>query len=361
MNIETLHSSFEPILRYQKFLSESSLDRGGIDLDIRPIDAFVMRQLIGSSPKSPTVIDFSSDETKGASSVFWAANSNVEKLYVARSQSSQGKRPVWEQFAERMSREKDLALQLTALQFVEGSSDASVLARVIESSAESPPSMILHVATFEQSPGEFAQRISGILQLGYNPLFVISPFGKTGTCEALKSIAKIQEEFPHYEFALVREQSPFLAASALGLLYPKTQREVPGILRRIAQLFEGNFDYVTLLRDHLQLTVEQKRLESKYQTLLATPKEVRVVVADPEPSGFLGDPNLIPIPTPPEPLLFARVLRGCYRTLFSAAQRESFARRRAESLRGIRNRYHANVPLLYRIVLRDLRILFFGR
>ena len=361
MNRETLHSSFEPILRYQEFLSEEPFGREQSSITIRPIDAFVMKQLMSSVPKKATVVDFSAEETRGASSVFWAANEEIEQVFVAQPRE---RPPVWEKYVHSLRNKKDVALHLTALQFVEGSSDASVLAQVIQESAKNSPSLVFHVSTSEKAPGEFVSRIRELIQLGQRPLFVLSAFGRTGACPALKSIGRIQDEHPDYDFSLVREISPFLAQSSLGLLFPKQMSDLPGILKRIGQLFEGNFDYVNLLKDHLALTLEHKRLDAKYHALSqARPKEVPVFLPmpTPEPEVVVPDPNLIPISAPPEPLFFARFLRGCYRTLLPSRARESLAKSRGRQFQGLRRHYHERVPLLYRIVLRDIRVLFLGR
>src|SRR5258708_25188945 len=68
----------------------------------------------------------------------------------------------------------------------------------------------------------------------------------------------------------VREISPFFFTSNLGLIYPRNNPHVPDVINRLRQLYEGNFDFLTLVETNLRLQAKVEtnlRLQAKVAEL----------------------------------------------------------------------------------------------
>src|SRR5690606_13800974 len=82
MRTETLYSSYQPIQQYRHLLTEMVGEWVQPVIELRAIDAFLMKQMVSSYPIKPTVIDVAAAATLGASTIFWAAHPGIQHLYI---------------------------------------------------------------------------------------------------------------------------------------------------------------------------------------------------------------------------------------------------------------------------------------
>ena len=82
MRTETLYSSYHPIQQYRQLLTHMLGEDTHPVLELRAIDAFLMKQMVSSYPIKPTVIDVAAAPTLGTSTIFWAAHPGIQHLYI---------------------------------------------------------------------------------------------------------------------------------------------------------------------------------------------------------------------------------------------------------------------------------------
>ncbi len=82
MYIETLSSSYQPIEEYRQLLTQMLGEGVHAGIELKAIDAFLMKQMVSSYPIKPTVIDVAAAATLGSSTVFWAAHPGIQHLYI---------------------------------------------------------------------------------------------------------------------------------------------------------------------------------------------------------------------------------------------------------------------------------------
>jgi len=61
-----------------------------------------------------------------------------------------------------------------------------------------------------------------------------------------------------HRLTVLRELGPFFASCQLALIYPAGNQDVPVVLERIRQLFDGNLSVVTLARDLTDALMREK-------------------------------------------------------------------------------------------------------
>jgi hypothetical protein len=144
----------------------------------------------------------------------------------------------------------------------------------------------------------------------------------------------------HYCLTPAREISPYFFQSQLGILYRREGSHIPYVLIRIRQLFEGNFDFLTLLGNNINAQVQQHSLKVR---------ELEKELVD------------YPIHAPPEPGLSGQIIRNTYRGLVPEKVRLAFKNMRQSIFDRFRGVYHQAVPMHTRLALRDFRVRLIGR
>jgi hypothetical protein len=81
-----------------------------------------------------------------------------------------------------------------------------------------------------------------------NAIVAVLGIGRIGDGGALELLLRFGRENPGYHLRALRELSPFLAESDLAVLHRANQSDAPEALQRIAQGFEGNFQFINLVQ-----------------------------------------------------------------------------------------------------------------
>lgn len=103
-------------------------------------------------------------------------------------------------------------------------------------------------------------------------VFAIYPLGATGTCQGLAAlVARHAPPDSHWRLWLPREQSGFFVTSRLGLVCRRDDGRLEPALTRITRLFDGNFQFLGLIRS----VVDEAVLRAQVQRQRATIEELR--------------------------------------------------------------------------------------
>ena len=269
------------------------------------------------------------------STVFWLAHSGVQQVIVPYDEKTHLDWLSWLQSAK-----KSMALDNDLLILPQGDADLSSRWLDVESRLDplSPPLFV--VAVPEIWANGMKSILETLLTLVPEPLIFLFPIGAIGRSTLLDVALSTCLPSSPYQLTVMRDISFFFAGSQLGLIYKRDNHIVPDILRRMGQLYDGNFDLLTLLEKNIGWQVahqSEKVAHIQHETVPLVP------------------------PPYPEPLLSGRLIQRGYRALVPSGVRQSLWHKSVSMTTGVRNNYHKIIPLKTRLVLRDIRILLLGR
>ncbi|MEP7292047.1 MAG: hypothetical protein ABI835_09695, partial [Chloroflexota bacterium] len=270
MQTETIFGSYEPIRKYNDLLRTSGAEASAVQ--IQPIDSFLIKQLIAYYPAAPLVIDFASDLTGGASTFLLTACPDVRHVYTANTHA-----------AAVQSAFKALGVGDFKTTFLDAAPDEPEQWQTLSAALDpfAPPLFLLALDEKTANTAAVAARLEHLATLVPEPVVLVLPIGALGTSPILEGVLRLCAVGSVYRFSALRELNPFWAGSQVGVITRKQNTVVADILKRLAQLYQGNFDFVTLLEAHLgaqireniQLTPEMeleiKRLSVKQPAELA--------------------------------------------------------------------------------------------
>jgi hypothetical protein len=110
-----------------------------------------------------------------------------------------------------------------------------------------------------------AANLERLLGLYANPVALLMPLGSIGSSLTLEAALAVCRAHPHFRLAALREISPFLAKSELGIIYHQDNVHIPGILGRIRDLYVGNFSFLGLLEANTALHLQHKKYKNQDQ------------------------------------------------------------------------------------------------
>ena len=181
------------------------------------------------------VIDLAADATQGASTAFWLANANAHHVFVPRTNNTMA--GDWRTHFQTIANAAGWATNTCNLE------------------ADFPPPQsnplqpaISLLAANTADPDQLTQTLRDTFLWRPNAVVALLGLGLTGQCEGLKTALDFCQTKPTYRFTLLRELSPFCAASQLGLIALADQTELNLCLERLRQQYEGNFQFLTLAK-----------------------------------------------------------------------------------------------------------------
>jgi hypothetical protein len=122
---------------------------------------------------------------------------------------------------------------------------------------------------FSQSELESSQartQLQWLFDLSEHVVGFVFPLGQIGENGLLNDAIQFCSAAPNRRLTALREISPFFASSQLGLIYNRSNGSIPATLeRRIYQQYDGNFQFLRLIRESIDDAVARKngRVESQ--------------------------------------------------------------------------------------------------
>jgi hypothetical protein len=233
MTTTTLFTAHRPIADYLRLAHTEPAA-----VPLRALDTFTLRQLASFYPVPTTMIDLAADATGGASAVLWAANPNLfHRIFVPPPTDGAGN---W-----RATFPDTLALL--------GHTDGAAALNLTDALAALTPTLNpLSPPLFLLAPR--AQTTATVVAeaeplLAAHPRAVVALLGLERRLAVAATLADAG-----YHAVDGREVSPIFKASALT--FAAREATPATVLRRVGQLFAGNFNHNTL-PDHIT-TLRQK-------------------------------------------------------------------------------------------------------
>lgn len=258
MRTATLFESHQPVEEYLRIAEVVFGEPLAPRLTLKAIDTFLMRQLAACYPVDFTVIDLACDQTSAASTVFWSSQQSVRQVLVPKRSGS-----VSEDLVQRALLEQGFSTE--KLSFCE----ESTVSAELQCKTSCISAVLIVVAFSEDDADSISLRIQSLLEQRPDAVILVAPLGASGSCPILKAVLDACPGPSQHQFTLLREISPFTAGCQLGLIYRRKNHFVIEILDRIKMMFEGNFDYLSLVAANLELQVSKQQLEEKVVKLSA--------------------------------------------------------------------------------------------
>lgn len=238
----TLQSCFHPVEEYLKLAGRTPSVR------LQAVDAFLLERIAALSPAAPSVLDLAADATAGASLVFWLASPSVKQVLTLRGDGET---------------ESDWRKQFPALAQELGLDAAAC---DLNGSAWPNAPLLATLALTEDDAPRLGARLKELFAQQPDATVLLWRLGAVGESDLLKAAWDFCGDGAH-RLTLLRELSPFLAGSGLGLIARADRRDLAPVCDRIRQLYEGNFQYLALAKQVTIKAMAQTQSPEKTQLI----------------------------------------------------------------------------------------------
>jgi len=249
--VATLFSCHRAVELYRRRLADRPEAGSPASCHLMAIDSFLMRQLAVYYPAAPVVVDFAAEATHGETTVFWLAAPGIKRVVSPQGQAAGS----WQDsFRDAL---EHLDLEDTAIHPAISISDPAGL-EDIRRHLDPPSPVIFLLAQREEESPKLARRLDELVQVRPDALILVFPLGLIGRSQSIGEALEFCAQRKAYRLTVLRELGPFFASCQLGLIYPADNQDVPVVLERIRQLFDGNLSVVTLARDLTDALMREK-------------------------------------------------------------------------------------------------------
>lgn len=248
----TLLSCYEPVEQYRQ-LTAGQLATQPAPAEFNALDAYLLWQLAATLPTAPDILDLSANATQGASAAFWLASPSIHQ-YFAPPDAQTTASAVWRTQFPAASAELGISRSETT---------TGDLASVVQQRSAHLPLLIMFAA-HEIEASLLSTKLDEVLQHFPQGWIFLWPLGELGNSAVLAAALNFCQTQPRYRLTALRESSPFLAASTLGLIYPAADAALPLVLTRLQQAYGGNYEFLARARLVTQLALEAGQLEGRY-------------------------------------------------------------------------------------------------
>jgi len=224
----TLFKCYKPIEQHIERLRREGAEAPAA-LDISPLDAFLMHQLVAFLPEPTQLVDLVADVSAGASTALCTAHPNVRRVIVALDQAGAAE---W----------RDALVDPERVVFTSNPFALDPLLPIVFL-APSQVHELRHI--FEKFP---------------DALVLLLPLGRLGQDRNLADMLAFCDEVGCHLTAF-RDLAPFFHGSDLGLLWRGRQPHVDGALARLRQMYEGNFQFVDMAQSLVRAAERERDRE----------------------------------------------------------------------------------------------------
>ncbi len=270
-SMPTLFSVYEPI---ESYLEAVETARGGqadgdrAALSPGALDFFLLERWIAQYALRPRVIDLASQETLGASTLFFLGNPQVREVQVLPPVESTGGDPDWRPLLEAAVSDCQPSPQPACR--VLAASRVGEIGRCFRGDELRPPLLVLWHADEKESPESLENTWQELLSLQEDVVVAVYPLGRIGRCGVLASLIAHCASHPEHRLAAFREICPFTAKSQMGIMYRSSNSNADEMFERLGHGFDGNFQFLSLTRElagsHLTLESLNAKLAHFDQT-----------------------------------------------------------------------------------------------
>ncbi len=248
----TVFSIYEPIEHYVN--SHLSALDGSASPRVCPsaLDLFLLHKLLAYYPVRPRVLDMAADATSGVSSLFFAAEPQIRDVRIFR--STAGVDPNWLPLFQEVLADLDIP-EAPAWSVVDGLAAS-------EKNKLHFPTLVLLAADELAEQGRLVQVLDELFEFQNDVVVAIIPLGRIGESAVLETIIADCATKKSRRLAALREVCPFTAASRIGLVYHVANSFMNDILGQLANSFQGNFQFLTLVRDLISANMELESLQA---------------------------------------------------------------------------------------------------
>ncbi len=262
----TIFRSNQSLERYFEHLESFYGQPLSPDVIIKPIDAFLMQQMLTYYPIAQTIIDVAADATLGASTVLWAGHPKARHVIAARATGEKDAADGWRRLFPTITDGLDLIAGSCTLSNADLDEAGDWKERMQAVSPWSSTIMISAALT----QGSLDEMVSGIRRLASlhtDVIIFLFPLGLIGGGVSLEAALAFCRANPSYRLTALRELTPFFSASQLGIIYKNDNTNVSEVLRRVEQLYHGNFQFLPLVQSYLNEAMTAAALRQELEVV----------------------------------------------------------------------------------------------
>ncbi|MCB9461502.1 MAG: hypothetical protein H6670_17745 [Anaerolineaceae bacterium] len=272
MTHDTLFTSYEAIDHYFQLIEKATGTWPIPPIRMKPLDVYLIQQIIARYPVAPTVIDCSAELTWGASTILCL--DLMESLNQLISISSSTDRSFldlnphfdWSALLKQLTAKDadDLAGNFEFIPDIDLSVEEHIQ-RFYEHVPRTMPILILSYLADE--PAVLQQRILQLAKYLMQAVFIVGPIYKSQHSEHLYSLLGLQHDHG-FNFRLLKEENAFLRGSEIALVYKDSAAPyLTDVIGNLRLMFEGNFDFLPLLESNLVLQQSNMRYKDRVEQL----------------------------------------------------------------------------------------------
>jgi hypothetical protein len=248
----TITEIYQPVARYLAWLTAQG---SAPPVPLLPLDAFLLVQLARFLPDPPAVLDLAAPATAGSTAILWAAQRQaVHTVEIA------GEHADLQRFAALVAQ---YGVDTSGMTFTGSPSAALEAGSSVTTGADgdsAQPRLLI-------APPNLAGDAAAWLAQTPAGCAVILGCGPTGASPGLEQALTWAGSSSPYCLTLLRELAPALAASQLVCVHQREWDAGAASLERIAWLFQGNFDFLRLAAQNVQLqeqcAAQQRQIEQQ--------------------------------------------------------------------------------------------------
>ncbi|MFN0112767.1 MAG: hypothetical protein ACKVZH_28240 [Blastocatellia bacterium] len=243
--LPTLMSCARAMEQYADLVSKIGVPSPAVNLSA--LDAYLLQQMAAHLPNRATVVDLAAAATGGASLVCWLSAANVAEVIAPHTDSDNDDwRTGFRQAAEAMG-----------INAVVLSAESAEQALKAQANQLSP--IIITLAQTEADAAKLGERLNALFALQPKAAIFLLTLGNVGSSEVLTQAVNFASANSNYRIVALRECNHFWATSRLGMIHLANNSDLPAALRRLQQLYEGNFQFTNLVQLLTELEVRTQK------------------------------------------------------------------------------------------------------
>jgi hypothetical protein len=236
--LPTLHVSVKAIERYRQWLQKDGGAAGAED-PVQPVDAYLFRLLLEMLPPPLVLLDLAAETTQGASSVLGLSHPHVRRVVVTRTSASESQNS-WLSSLDAFRQECSTDTMLEVMGDLGGRTNLEDSLRALGRG----PGLIVLLSARAGRGEELTATVQACLRTAPHAVVLVMGLGRVGTCPALDALLHVAR--PPYRLHLLRELSPVLGSSSLGLVATSVA-DANAVLVRIEELYRTNYQLLDWL------------------------------------------------------------------------------------------------------------------
>jgi hypothetical protein len=249
----TLWSCHKKVRQYVQSMKEASREKLSPAVELSAIDAFLMNQVLTFYADRSILVDMSADATMGASIVFWESKPGISRIVCAcssRAQPNEDWRPWFSSALGQIDSSKSLC-------WVEPKPGNALCWDTVLHDLRQCYSLMFSFSASGPDVSTAANHLEWLCGLHNDTVGFIFPLGRIGGNGLLKAAVDFCSADSPYRLVALREVSPFLSSSEVGLVFRRSNPRIPLVLERIQQLYEGNFQFLKLIKSTTDAAVAE--------------------------------------------------------------------------------------------------------